>query len=592
MEKLTQEQASFWLAEIKSSEERKIEELKKKNHYPDIIKYYEGEQNSDRGTPMAGDKQKKLANLNEYHPNTNALINQILYQNPDVTAEATKPQAEEGAPVMKSAVQYAYDKLEANDENKLATFDMLYAGFCGVEVNHQVERPKPQQEGVIEKFGAFLTGQDKTEAEMTKDMVSQEDMYSMNEETYIKRWNPLNFGFDYRADRVKEIRFVYKIIRYTYAEFIEKYPDYQGKIKTGGVVPYSHQADDKYNKLVILYELQLKKKKNVYETIVLAPSYPHESLDRFERPFTTNGFDIKIGTLDEYGALYPKSRAALNKPVQDDINEYVSFMMEVAERNIPKRGYNSTKVKVDGIDQLNNNKVNANVPVKDGNPNDVWPIPHTNVSIENKELIGMFEKTKERLWGISASRLQGSADVQFATELQIQEAGFQEKTLGLQMGLQKLIRAEVNSLKDIIVTFWDNEVFFKITGEQKPTWYEPEIGVNPLTGESMVLNPLTEILTMDYDIKVDIVSAFKPNKERRKKEIIEYLTWLVQTVYPVLLMPQGLTINVEEIKKSAKEFGFNPENLITQVQIGNNLPMSGMPLGGSAELPVNAMPQV
>ena len=598
MKQLDNVQVKYWLDEIKSSEERKRKELMGRNSYPEIIKYYEGEPMRTL-TPTSGDKIQRQAYLNDAFPNFNSLRAELMYQNPDIICTATKPEAinakgqtvnvEDNELIMKSALTYAFNKVDALTENGVALFDMVFAGLCFVEVNHISEKPPetaPEQpEGLITKLvdgvkQAFSTKE--YEEQLSKEAPEPEEPYS-TQETYIRRWNPLDAGMDYRAERVKDIRYTYKIIRLPYAEFIAKYPTYENKVKAGDFLPYSMHTDDKYKKTVVYYEIQVKKKGNKYENIVIAPSYPFEEIDIFDRPYVTNGFNIKIGVLDDYGVLYPKSRAAITKPNHDEKVDYLTHIKEVAERNIPKRGYIKGHLDPAAEAALNSKVVNQNVPVSNkGNMNSIWPIPATNVSIENKEMMMMLERQTEKLWGVSASRLQGKGDADFMGELEIQEAGFQERRIDIQEGLRKLIRAELGTLKDIIVTFWDDAHFFKITGSGKPSWYVPEI--DPQTG--MVLNPLTDILTGDYECDVDISSALKPNKERRKKEIIEYLTWLVQTVYPVLLMPQGYIINIDEIKKSAKEFGFNPENLI----IASQIPPTGPETAPGGVLPPEGTP--
>ena len=146
-------------------------------------------------------------------------------------------------------------------------------------------------------------------------------------------------------------------------------------------------------------------------------------------------------------------------------------------------------------------------------------------------------------------------------EIEIKEEGFQTRQADIQEGLRSLIQDELETVKDSIITFWDGVHFFKITGGEKPVWYEPQI--DPITG--MVLNPLTDILVGDYDIYVDISTALRPNKERRKKEIIEYLTWLTSPAVMQLLLSQNATINIDAIKKTAKDFGMSPETLIINI---------------------------
>ena len=568
--KLTKAEAKYWLEEIESCEEKKKALLMGRNAYPELIKYYEGEQ-------FTKDSKKILAIQNEYFPNFNTHRSEVLFQNPDIVCDATKPQADDSMPIMKGALNFAFDKLDILNENKLAFFDMYFAGYSGVEINHVAEK-KERPKGFIESVKSKLRPDD-VEKKLASEAPGEEELYGQSK-SYCKRWNPLEYGFDFRANRTKEIKYVYKIIRKSYAEFVAQYPDYDGKVKAdGGAIPYSKHKDDDHRKTVVYYELQVRKENNIYENYVLAPSYPEEEIDFWVRPYITNGFNIKIEVLDDYGVLPPISRAKIAKGNQDDINNYVTHKMEVAERNVPKRGYNKNKVlETEGVVALNSPKVNEAVPCN-GGPESVWEIPMTQVSRDNNEMLGILDRTKEKLWGVSQARLQGKSDAQFMGELEIQEAGFQGKRIDLQDGLRRSIRAQLDTLKDIIVQFWDDEYFFKITGGAKPEWYQPVVVPNPATGEPMVMNPLTDILTLDYDIDIDIVSASRPNKERQKKETIEYLTWLFQYVVPIAPTYNKM-INFDTIAKTAKDFGMNPESLWTDLSEEQKLLMAQMAQGG------------
>lgn len=319
---------NYWIEEIKASEERKKKEMLARNNYPLLIKYFEGEQYK-KDTTVDG-KQKYLATLNKYFPNFNTIRSETLYQNPDVIVNATKPKAEQDAPVMKSVLQYAMEKLDMLIENSIALFDMYFAGFCAVEVNHIVEvkiPPEvPPEQGIIGKtIEAVKSVFSRKEIEETvaKEIATKEDKYKFKENTLVRRWNPLDIGFDYRAERIKDIRYVYKIIRMSVAEFNTKYPLFKDKVQGGEDIPYSFHRNEDDRKAVTLYEIQIQKKDDVYETLVISPNFKESEIDRFERQYTTEGFNIKIEVLDEYGVLYPISRAQIQKSSQDDINNYL-----------------------------------------------------------------------------------------------------------------------------------------------------------------------------------------------------------------------------------------------------------------------------
>ena len=345
----------------------------------------------------------------------------------------------------------------------------------------------------------------------------------------------------------------------SHAEFQARYPKYKDKIYTTDTIPYSLHSKDTDKKSVTLYEFQLKKR-DKYVHFIISKSYGLGEIDYWERPYTTNGFNIKIGTLHKYGKLYPISIGMINKTIQDDINNYTTFMMEVAEKNIPKRGFNKTKVKEDGIRALNSNVVNEAVPCEGGQES-IWTLPNTNVSQENKELLQLFDEHKDKLWSMTAQRTGELGKAKFATELQIAEAGFVAQQSDIQEGLRQLLKEEVDTLKDIIVQFWDGPMWFKVTDSTAPTWYQPQ--QDPLTGE--VLNPLTDLLEMDYECDVDIQSSLKPNKEKRKRELVEFAQWITSPQTLQFAQMQGYLIDIDVIRKVAKEWGWNPDNLIKQL---------------------------
>ena len=576
MAKLSLSEIKYWLSEAESCCERAKHELQKRNNYPFLINYFEGIEKINPTSPYASTAEV-YAIVNDHFPNTNAIISEIMYQNPDITAEATKPNGEQNERLMASAINYGFKKLDAITENRVALFDMLYAGYSGVEVDHLKEDygidmlPDEDVErqgliGTVVGKAKELFGMKEAEEKVEKEAATQEEKYSTQEKTLIRRWNPLNVPLDWKADTLKDRRYNLKKCWYSKAEFDAKYPQFKDKVyptdDKESKLNYAKFSSNLYNSKVLLYEFQIRRKNNEYWNLVVSPQYTFEEIDYYQREYPTNGFNMKIGTLHKYGKLYPVSFAQINKKINDELNEYIRFMMKVAEHNIPKYLADKNKVKTDAESALRSTTVN-DIAFIDGSPvNSAIPLQPTQISTENKELIQIFNRQKEKGWSISEARLAGQGTAEFATELDIQEAGFQASKGDIQEGLKDLILQELETLKDVIVKFWDGEYFFKVTGGPKPEWYIPQSVVNPQTGQPMVLNALTDILTGDYELKIDISSSLRPNKERKKKETIEFLTWLVSPAVFGYLQSQGKTINVDDFKKAAQQFGFNPETLL------------------------------
>ncbi len=565
--KLTTAEIKFWSSEATSCEERQKIELIERNNYPFLVNYYEGVEQIDVQHPHVSSKQKMMI-INEYFPNTNALISEIMFQNPDILLEASKPEAEEDVPLMKSALTYFWDKADGLVENRVALFDMLYAGYCAVEVDimpasiKQLADPEAVETGEKKSvFDQFAKGVKKAfnvedaELNMAKLAPPMETPFATAQGSYIRRYDPLDVPLDWRAQRVKDRRYNLKKVWLSKAEFDAAYPKFKEKVSAEELrFEFSKHDMMMHNRKVLLYEFQVRMKDHQYQTIIISPNLQTEAIDNFIRPYFTNGFNMKIGSLHKYGKLYPRSYAQINKKMNDEMNHYVKHMMDVAERNIPKRLYDTNKVKTAGLDAMRNSNVNENCPVDGNTVGAVTELQPTHVSFENKELMGTFRDQKNKLWSVSEPRISGQSEAKFATEIAIQESGFQAQNLDVQEGLRILIESEVDTGKDLIATFWDDSIFLKVTGSQKMKWYEPELDAN-----GKVLNPLADLLTGDYNIKIDIASAARKDQATILQNMFFYMQQLVQ-LRPIL-NAQGHDINVDEIRKQAKEFGWNPDTL-------------------------------
>lgn len=567
----------YWLNEIKACEERQKKDLVDRGCYPDIIKYYEGKLLYQPN--LAESQQKDVeAVINEFFPNTNSIIADIMYKFPEVQVEAKKEVAEPTVDLMKAALDYAVRQTAVLDESRLALFDMIYAGYCAIEVSHQVDSGKYLEtadtvstinkpnanfiDTAISAVKKVFTDRETAEQVESK-MAPEEERYGTTEKTYVRRIDPLNVFLDYRADRIKDLRYIVKKIVMSKAEFNVAYPEFADRVKGEGKLEYAQHDNQINNMVVTVYEVQVRKKNNVYTNICLTPSITDKPLKVYDRPYITNGFDIKIGSLHKYGKLYPISIARINKYINDRQNSYVRYMMEVAERTIPKVLVDRNSVDLRAKEALMSPKVNDVVEI-DG-VNKVVPAEFGKVSIENKELMQIFASVKEKLWSVSESRLTGKSTSEFATEIQIQEAGFQAKQGDLQEGLRDVLQQVLESLKDIVKQLWDGEYFFKVTGKGIPDWYQTDVAM--VNGQPIAVNALADILVGDYDVSVDITSAMRPNKEKKRKDFVDFLMFMLNPQVTGILMQDGMSIDPAFIKRAAEEFGFNPEIVFTQAQI-------------------------
>jgi len=224
--KLTQAEITFLLDEIKSCEERQRRELIERWQYPLLVSYYEGLLRLEPDSQDRNATRKTVsAIINKHFPKTNVLISEIMFQTPDILAEPTKPfvvkgnielDVEVGAPLMGAALKYGYDKTGSQEENRVALFDMIYAGYCAVEVD-QIRRKKnddnllnfPTDEEMKDRSTGMIgrvkesvknlmrpKNAEEAEEKMSKEAPDEKQAYATVNETYVRRWDPLNILFD------------------------------------------------------------------------------------------------------------------------------------------------------------------------------------------------------------------------------------------------------------------------------------------------------------------------------------------------------------------------------------------------------------
>lgn len=592
--KLTRGEYSFWMKEIEACKLRQKKELCERNSYPLMISYYEGKLCRTDGDLRVAQKER-MSIINDYFPAINTIISQILYQNPEPIARPRKPSAEEGVKLMEGALKYAMDETGMLDENRIACFDMLTAGYGVVEVVNAMETmpslmiPQMRDESAepIQRQNPFTSffGKAKTdeEAEVNLELEGGKDEPESNDLTIVRRLDPLEWYPDWKANRIKDCRYQIKRMVMSKPEFEAKYPEYKGKVNTCTALQYTDNNSEKQG--IEVYQIQIKLRKNEYWNLVISPGYGEDALSYEKRPYITEGFDWKVGSFHKYGRIYPIAVAQVNKYLADQINDYIEFMDEVARRNVPKRIVDKTRCDRVAIEVLKNTRINDVAEVEGSPAGIVDNVPATNISTGHKEMIQAMQQQSQKQWSVSAERMGLSGQAEFATELEIQESGFEMRQSDIQEGLRQLWQEELETVKDIIVQFWDSEKWINVTDKE---WYEPQ------TAGGEVLNPLTEVLTGDYAIKVDIDASLKPNKEKSKKDKIDFANWITGPNVMQAIMALGYDPNVigEAIKKVCVEFGV-PEEDFQKIQQMPMMPQEGMPPEGmpvEGQIPEQGVP--
>ena len=570
---------NFWKSEIRSSLKRQKAEFIDRINYPELVRYFEALQ-------YPGSKSL-LAIVDEFSPAILSVITSVYYQNPTVQVEAGNPEADKPVmpsmmyllqhpefepfnlvDLMKGSLTYGMTKSGMKEEMQVGCFDLMLAGYAGIEMNHSsTSDESPEQDSaypsddmannMMEKMidGAKgligkLTGSKNPEE--VEDEVMADTQANLRtdftDKTYCKRYNPLDILFDPRADVFKESRWVGKRIRMTVSEFNSKYPKLKGKVLASDTnsLEYSDHNSKDNKKGVTLYEIEIKKKGIRNCILVLHPALD-EPIDYYERAIVTNNFALKYGCIDKYGKIYPMSRGRKAKGPQDDINHYMTIQFEHVDRSQRK-----VAVFMDGLTE--SGKVSQRSPdvyaiVEKTTPQPVYEsMPAPSVVPENKEIVVVMKDSINKSVGTTELAKGGKSQNDTLGQDQLENQSFQVNVNSVQDALQDLADQLVDELKDIQQQVWDGEDYFKVTGiSNGDAWYSPEMG------------PLADILVGDYTVRCNIASSMRPNPVKDRADLMEMTTFVTSPLIVQFAMMHGKRPSMEPLNNLIKQYNMNPE---------------------------------
>jgi len=604
---MDKDQLDFWKAEVRSSLKRQKAEFIDRIGYNELVRYFEGLQ-------YPGNKSL-LAIVDEFSPAILSVITSVYYQNPTVQVEAANPEADkpvqpsimyllqhpEWKPynlvdLSKGALTYGMQKSGMKEEMQIGTFDLMIAGYAGVEMNHSAVNQEvpttdvaPMAEavqGVGNMIGSFLDGaksmigkvmgKDSKNPEEVEEEVMGDTQANLRtdftDKTYCKRYNPLDVLFDPRADVFKESRWVGKRIRMTLAEFNSQYPKFKDKISASSAENYALEYADHQNsankKSITLYEVEIKKKGPRNCVLVIHPALD-EPVDYYERPIITNEFALKYGCIDKYGKIYPMSRARKAKGPQDDINHYMTIQFEHVDRAQRKIAVYMEGLTENGKAAQRSADVYA--IVEKSQPQSVYEVmPAPSVVPENELIIMTMKDSINKSVGSNNLAKGEESDNKTLGQDQIQQQAFQVNINSVQDALQDLADQLVDELKDIQMQVWDGEDYFKVTGIQGgDAWYDPSMG------------PLADILVGDYQVRTNIASSARPNPVKDRADLMEMTTFVTSPLIVQFAQMHGKRPSMEPLNNLIKQYNMNPEMVFETIE----------PLGPQAmPVPTQAQP--
>ena len=591
---------NFWKGEIRSSLKRQKQEFIDRIGYEELIRYFEALQ-------FPGNKTM-LAIVDEFSPAILSVTTSVYYQNPTVQVEAANPQADgmvqpsmmyllqnpqfkpfSLVDLLKGGLTYGMTKSGMKEEMQIGCFDLMLAGYAGIEMNHTSTADEPPQQdanapsleesatGFMDKMKDMASGLlDKISGKESKNPQEVEDEVmkdtqanlrtDFTDRTYCKRYNPLDILFDPRADIFKESRWVGKRIRMTVAEFNAKYPKLKDKVLASSADQYQLEFSDHNNrenkKAVTLYEIEIKKKGPRNCVLVMHPSLD-EPVDYYERAIITNNFSLKYGCIDKYGKIYPMSRARKAKGPQDDINHYMTIQFEHVDRAQRK-----IAVYMEGLTQAGKaaqRSADVYAIIEKSQPGNVYePMPAPSVVPENEAIVLQMKDSINKAIGTNQIAKGEKSQNDTLGQDQLEHQSFQVNIDSVKDSLQDIADQLIDELKDIQQQVWDGEDYFKVTGIQGgDAWYDPSMG------------PLADILVGDYQVRCNIASSARPDPMKDRQDLMQVTQLITSPPIVQFCMMHGKRPSMEPLNNLIKGFDMNPEMVFETMQPP---PMPGQPL--------------
>lgn len=593
---IPESEIKYWKDEISAGERRRKAEFLDVCSYDKIIKYYEG-------------KQGKLNNgadivLDEISTGLNSILSTIISRKPGIATKANHKLAQGyveppmlyrilnpdfqpflRTDLMQASIKWLIDQdyFDIVQVLRLCGFDLLTAGFCMAEANHATEplktanqteepgQPREQEpeapskgffSDLMSDVGKFmrdpLGNTEKLSVEETEQEVMKKLEYNRDgfrDWTYCLRWDPRDIIFDSRAKLFNESRCITKIIRKSLAEFNFMYPNFKDK------VPMSERLDLEYGigksyddqKGVVLYQTEILYRNKINKVLITAKGID-KALDCYFDPVETNGFKLKYECLDDYGKIYPVSRALKCLSSQDSLNKLVTQESEHALRSSRKTAYFEGGLTPEGKLAMNSSNVYAQCPKN--TPAPIFEsVPYNPVSPDNKEL--QMKLTDNINKNIGSNDLVKSGDSNNPTLGQdmIQMQGFQANRGHIANKINTLASKLLNTAKDIIMQLWDGQDYFKVTGQKGGEfWYDPAMG------------PISDLVEGDYLIETDISEAGIDNMFRKRQEAGEMLDRLTNPMIVQFAMMNGRKVDIKPLEDYIKSFDKNPDTYLPPLQ--------------------------
>ena len=506
----------------------------------------------------------------------NVIAPSIAVNHPKITVWARSPENEDRAVLTEAVVNYWWQHYDFRPHFRKAVKDYLIYG-CGwlkVGYRYQESTVPLTDEEFEERFFEKRTEMDEYAAanpDLAGDLPTDDEIaglletdktIAVEDAPFVERVSPYDVFVDPEATCLEDATWVAQRITRTLEE-VKKDTRYPAAIRRnlvadGEVTQAWRDEKRKYGDDVLrltLWEFYDLERKTLS---VFTEGGDKFLVDPIGMPYAFGIPFVMIRNYDVPEKFYPMGDLEAIVPLQDELNETRSAMVQARKQDLPKTMYRRS-MSADAISALKSSTRNEMVPIDDDTPFEqlVAPVPHSMASPQLYNHSQVIEGDVDRISGVNEYMRGGIPETRrTATEATIIADAANARAADKLDSIEGAIRAVAKRIVQLAQQYMTGESVARIVGAN---------------GQQQMWVPFTRRdLEGEFDFQVEAGSTQPMNESFRRQQA----TQLLNAMTPFL---ESGIVNVPELLQYTLQYGFGLPNPGRFVQQQPALPPGGAP---------------
>lgn len=508
----------------------------------------------------AARSRSNMISLSRIFTTTNTLMPNLYYENPRKLAIPRKGTDPTIAAYMTAAQNYYMDATNQKRENQEAIMNAWFFGLGWKKVGYHVATEplvnNPENKlGPLEKMALGAKNilglkPDQQEARDVPEYVRFETLVNTSE-------SPCNILVDHKGDLMR-----HKVIAHQLPRTLHDLTTF-GNYDKGAIDRYREMKQvergtrfDDRNIELTLVEMTIEQRNGIWLLTFIEdfdrPLRYDKASHQGSMPFTPIMFTY------EPGVRYPVSHMKVASNVQEWIDNVVNLQLEIIgkmrnqfyiNRNLFDKGksVDFEKNRIGGI-------LEGNRPATNG---DIAEISSKGVPPDMFNILGLFQQSATEILGSTEQRVSGKSKNDTFGQDKLAEMGGQIREGGLLDRVRDWLIAQSHKEGEMLRQFSNAQITLEISPRD---YADPNIAqqvMARLVEFGTPLHPLSlrHYLQGQFDYRVNIYEAVKPNNPQRRREYMELMGLFAQPQVTQELLMQGKRIRMDKLSQEiAKTF--------------------------------------